>query len=1050
MCDVATWGSFTEVGCPGSVGNAIAAAFETQGYYVQADIIWQLASTNFGLWAPALYIMSAISGLFMMAMGQPPKTYLWFFMGPAFFKWTLFTTYPVKGAAWRVAGVQQNQVEVWKLAEIGLINTSIAIESANRVGGDRLGNWGTTGKIDIDAYRGPMNNYPFVSKLFLEYNAVISSTVQAMSAWTGVYSLRKNTRPSGSTQQEPTSITGTAATADDKAWHILTNSKWPMLENVTGSYLQNVDVRDSLQTLMASECGDLFAKYIDRQAFIAAAHSKGRYLPRSIFDRSLEEELNLEAMKVALPMPIAVQELVSQRATANVPGSAFRDFVSKMIALPAEGMFPRSIDCASLLHLVVQGFRWESGHIYNQLIREMSGAGLTEDAVVYNFLYGWRIKRTPSTFDASGLPQEGTPPVPLTIEEQKNFVKDLILLHLFRNELAFVANPVAVRWSPAEKARDYAQASQRSISSKNKYGELYTWAKMMPYLQGLLLYVLAIAYPFVCIVMVIPGWWKTLFTWMAFWAWAKSWDVGFAIVQTLERSVWAMVGNSADAEIINSRIYGLQYSADNPGGLATVAVNCVETTNRALGCPIPVVTSVGGWDGQGFMGFPGALQLFDFALLMASNLDLDLSNSYYVYLMSAMYFAVPAVTGQVLLGAKAGATGMIQNMVGGVASEVGRMAGQGFTGEAATMNHHALNTTGQAAFAKALRSGQAGQMLNAQYDAANASQDQSLKGKFVDTNSSLIGQESSRIGAIAKGNDGRLGLMGAGYKTATGIVKAGAGSSGAGASADGDAQGGTGAAGGATAAGAGGGGGGAGTVSPFMKSFQNAMSGKKGLGAAAREALNSGPGFAVSAGQTRNNEEALMAQMEAMGQQAENAVESFGHSAASAGHGAMSQRYAGAAAQGAQEAQWRQMRNYAESIGGKAAAMGMLAGAFQAGPKPMSVDGMMGLGMLDAYSGGEKTQDRQGKWTYMDPVNGTYGQNVAAYKDGLNGQAKTISGPTRLMDSPAAANYAVEATGNYLGAVAGGEPAHTTSPDKNYKLSSNKPTTEKVANPRGM
>ncbi len=59
------------------------------------------------------------------------------------------------------------------------------------------------------------------------------------------------------------------------------------------------------------------------------------------------------------------------------------------------------------------------------------------------------------------------------------------------------------------------------------------FAKSVPYLQGALLYTLAIVYPFICIIMLIPGFHTAMITWMGAWAWVKSWDIMLYVISLL-------------------------------------------------------------------------------------------------------------------------------------------------------------------------------------------------------------------------------------------------------------------------------------------------------------------------------------------------------------------------------------------------------------------------------------------------------------------------------------------------------------------------------------
>ncbi len=72
---------------------------------------------------------------------------------------------------------------------------------------------------------------------------------------------------------------------------------------------------------------------------------------------------------------------------------------------------------------------------------------------------------------------------------------------------------------------------------------LYSFALNLPYYQGLLLYILAIAYPFFALVVLIPGKAANFLFLPLAWLWVKSWDVGFAAVFVLERVMYNLLPN---------------------------------------------------------------------------------------------------------------------------------------------------------------------------------------------------------------------------------------------------------------------------------------------------------------------------------------------------------------------------------------------------------------------------------------------------------------------------------------------------------------------------
>jgi hypothetical protein len=329
--------------------------------------------------------------------------------------------------------------------------------------------------------------------------------------------------------------------------------------------------------------------------------------------------------------------------------------------------------------------------------------GFDEEGFVTTLLYGWDARET-----------EGKD---IEVDDQKAFLKHLIMAYILRNELISAPQLTTVdqRYAPAEQAKGYSEANIRAFGAKAKFIELYNAAVMMPYLQGILAYFLIVSYPIACMLVILPGHYKGFFTWVAFFAWIKLWDVGFAMVHVVERSVWAMIGNhshmAATARTLIAtakKVGGIgadpQYGSDFVGPIQT----SMEAANA-----VPIVCSLaaGTIDGQctGSAGtdqsWTHSFELFDKLLLTGANLDLDLSNGWYIYIMAALYTAVPAVTGQLVLGAKAGSAGLVKDAFSGAANDGGQAAKTGAQHAAVNALQTNQKSLGQMAYAKAMRKG---------------------------------------------------------------------------------------------------------------------------------------------------------------------------------------------------------------------------------------------------------------------------------------------------------------------------------------------------------
>jgi len=697
-----------------------------------ADFLYLINKTNFSAWAPLLYVIGAIGGLIGVAINSPPRNYVWFFLGPCIFNFLEFTTTPVKGVSWKVAGVQQDMKLVWRDAESGLANTQLAKRDS----------------IKIDKDDGPQGTYE-VAWMLVFLDRLFSASTDGMVKFIGIGSQRGGT--------------GTSNLAGDDGgapWFRMATAKWGMLENVVGVSARDPNVRDALVTFLGSECGDHFKKGVDTGKYIASQSNRGMTTAQHVlkvegsaqqdYDGSQDlEKFTYQPFAQAMdaeviPTPRSLIRLFNQQSdSAGSGGGDTRgNFVNFPKKFAGETRFESGrtteIVCSEVLYTVIEALRWESGHAYWQLLRSAPGvcedqnnaSCFTKEQVLRTLFYGWDIranKRGPYATDP----------------QLEDFTKYLIFLYMLRNELMFAPQITesGQRFSPAEQTKNFSESYVRQQGSRSKAAELYNWAVMMPHVQGILTYLVMIFYPFAAMFMVIPGYWKAFFTWVSFLAWVKLWDVGFAIVHTLERSVWAMLGNhSSMARVANGLI---QTGQENK-----ITVDCGGTSPAK--CALPNVTEASE------LSMEGAWRLLDRTLLLMGTADLDLANGYYIYIMSALYFAVPAVAGQLVLGAKAGMASMAVQGISQVAGEAGNAAKSATVGE--NVNKLATNqgSLAQAAVGKSHR--QSGLALQ-QLESSNAALDAGLNQARLGATKNALGQASDAARMRGASFSGQAGVL---------------------------------------------------------------------------------------------------------------------------------------------------------------------------------------------------------------------------------------------------------------------------------------------------
>lgn len=80
---------------------------------------------------------------------------------------------------------------------------------------------------------------------------------------------------------------------------------------------------------------------------------------------------------------------------------------------------------------------------------------------------------------------------------------------------------------------------------------LIFFASMVPYVQGLLLFLLAAVFPFFCPFLLLPDRWTVFFVWMSLWLWVKCWDIGFACVHFIKLWLWEFMQGGIVADTVD-------------------------------------------------------------------------------------------------------------------------------------------------------------------------------------------------------------------------------------------------------------------------------------------------------------------------------------------------------------------------------------------------------------------------------------------------------------------------------------------------------------------
>jgi hypothetical protein len=402
----------------------------------------------------------------------------------------------------------------------------------------------------------------------------------------------------------------------------------------------------------------------------------------------------------------------------------------------------------------------------------------------------------------------------------------------------------------------------------------------------------------------------------------------------------------------------------------------------------------------------------DRSMTIGASMRLDLENSYYIYIMSALYFAVPAVTGQLVLGAKAGAASLATGAIGNLAGESGRAAGQGSGGDLSQRARANQAAVGQAAYAKDMR-GQAaaGGFAAKALGEGNAKMMTDAGAAFNQTAMSGEGQASKFAYHNMQSDQNAMTSAAAGTRAGLQILQntasfaarqLGPGNNyrGPQPQPQGPAQAAPSATGAPAATGAptnssGGSGGGSGSSvgsgNPLVdflkqKGVPNIGIGSDAGGTAAGNAMaNLDLGTTKALGESTERNIRQQAMSDAL--QGQAGVNSFGYGQRARGLEVSSGRNSAAADFSAKSAQYDAERNMATSLGGELAAMGA-GGALSIGSKPVGMEPMAMVGQLGKGMKGQAEFAGSGFQAFVasgqQTLQGMYGYDsmMARYRPG--------------------------------------------------------------------
>lgn len=531
----------------GSSGTLVGAVLETLGTYYQSALLDSIGQTLLGSLGALFYCVAIAVGLVSYAVTGKAKNILWLLIGPGLFAATVGMRSSSNGVDWRFGNQERNQEKVDKLV------------SENRTGASGLG----TARV---------------SSLFYRYDRLVSDIIQQL------VSIIMNEK--GDNDQRflvaanlysVMSSSSVTQHGFDELLHLAFLDQCGQFITLNRDLIDsrlNPDIRCEKARRVESErrrtislsanarqlATDLVYEYPQLLESDTASGASAYCISEQIIadceaSASLDPELNpdlnsriqscirgdngamvdyLSAVCQKAKTTMAERSDTGKGSDIHSSTDSRREEISRSLA-------EKGVTCPAVWNLVYAALHREGLVLLNDAVKR------SESLTAYN-----RREGEESCF-VTGLPEGMMKEfIPFTGNEEPLSVIRFLAKNLLRNE-GYKGSSSAIAAKFADRSRLYTDIGvpreseisfvERTETRNTEWKEssrMMVAAAKLPYMQGLLLYWLAIAFPFSALLLLVPGKHPGFFLWFGLWGWAKSWDLGYAIVYLLDDVLYSM------------------------------------------------------------------------------------------------------------------------------------------------------------------------------------------------------------------------------------------------------------------------------------------------------------------------------------------------------------------------------------------------------------------------------------------------------------------------------------------------------------------------------
>ena len=545
----------------GSSGTMIGATLESVGYYYQSFVLDSFSETLTSSLAALIYIIAVMIGVFTYVTHGDFKWGLWFFIAPGLFMAAVVPRTYTTGADWQFGGEPRDSQKVVS-ETMRLVRDEVIAE--NHLSPQQAQNYN------------PGFYEARVASVFKWYNNFISATIRNAVKGINTDSVKRDAkfmlRKELLSQLKTTEILDTGlgefvhssmfgqcreAMQLGREWRIGAPphlpddfSKWDPTWLTDSWFRQNGQSDEDLIAALCPDRDKAFLPCKKKVKYYKALREKIKLSEEAIsylaalkvaYGAKLDEMLlptsNVETIRDTFP------EFERQNNTINIDQNTaqYRRELANAKAHVRRNY--STIRCHEVWNVAYLGiFRHALRVIQrNKDIAETAGLSGKE------LLDEWYAVVSPGNvpgyknYDDNDLPIGLARLLAISIldnAESKNATTNSAprkgLQTTFITRFAGNSEHLDTIKYPGQSDLEFVERARSETKGWANREELITVASSLPYYQGLFLYFLSVSYPFFALLLLVPGKHAGYLMWFGLWLWAKSWDIGFAVVMVLD------------------------------------------------------------------------------------------------------------------------------------------------------------------------------------------------------------------------------------------------------------------------------------------------------------------------------------------------------------------------------------------------------------------------------------------------------------------------------------------------------------------------------------